>query len=216
MDEAFHKTKHGREPCVPFLRRPRPSLDSYTRGRGLSLPQGVVPNAGLTPTRHNMYYGPYQGATLRRTPYLLGELRPCTHCECLLPRTNEFYAADKRSSDGYHSWCRDCQREKALAWQQDNREWAKANSRTHHRKNRNQNLASFQAWAKAHPLAAPAHHAVHEALRSGRLLMPDTCDACGKEDRVFFHHEDYTRPLWGTALCHSCHRKVHGARNLSP
>ena len=119
MDGAFHKTKRGREPCVPFLRRPRPSLDSYTRGRGLTcLPQGV-PNNSLSQPQHIIYYGPYQSVILRRTPYLLSEPRPCTHCQRLLPRTSEFY-------------------------------------------------------------------------------------------------EDYARPLWGTTLCRSCHRKVHGARNLSP
>ena len=216
MDEAFHKTKHGREPCVPFLRRPRPSLDSYTRGRGLSLPQGVVPNAGLTPTRHNMYYGPYQSVILRRTPYLLSEPRPCTHCQCLLPRTSEFYSADKRSSDGYHSWCRECQREKALAWAEGHRERAKANARKHYRKHLNHYSSTCRSYSKSHPMVIGARNCVRAAIRDGRLVMPDSCDVCRGQGRVFFHHEDYARPLWGTTLCRSCHRKVHGARNLSP
>ena len=138
-----------------------------------------------------------------------GATRPCTHCLRVLPRTADFYAHDKRSSDGYHSWCRDCQREKALAWQQDNREWAKASSRAHHKKNRDRNLASFRSWAAAHPLAASARNAVQQALRCGRLLMPDTCDACEKHRRVQFHHEDYARPLWGTSLCRGCHKRLH-------
>jgi len=59
-------------------------------------------------------------------------------------------------------------------------------------------------------LETSAHSAVYWATRAGILLFPDTCDACGKPvGRARKHHEDYSRPLWLTTLCTSCHSKAH-------
>ena len=150
---------------------------------------------------------------LCRTEYVVDEPRPCTKCGRLLPRTPVFYAPDTRSADGLHSWCRGCQRKKALRWAETHRERAKVNARKHYRENRPRYQEAFRSWAKAHPSAITAHAAVEKALESGRMVMPDTCDVCEQKLPVLVHHEDYTRPLWGTTVCLSCHKKEHGCRS---
>ena len=181
------ETKHGREPCAPFLRRPRPSLDTYARGRDLSLPQGVVPIMNMS----------------------VSDKRLCSLCGLL----GEFYAG--------RGQCKSCVRRLR---------------REHHAKHRQRENAACLKRTQEHPGAMLktalhsqaktqnpktrmllAHQVVRWAMCAGRLVSADTCDRCGKPAaRPVVHHEDYARPLWGTTLCHSCHRKAHGARILSP
>ena len=148
-----------------------------------------------------------------RTEYTVGEPRPCTKCGRLLPRTPVFYAPDKRSADNLNSWCRDCQREKALRWAETHRERAKVNARDHYQKNKVRYQGLFRDWEQAHPLAHRARQHVRDALKSGRMLMPDTCDRCLEGSVFVVHHEDYARPLWGMTVCLSCHKKEHGCRS---
>lgn len=75
------------------------------------------------------------------------------------------------------------------------------------------------------PLAEGASSAVHEALRTGRLRRPTTCQRCGgpgvksKDGRfpIQAHHEDHRRKLDIVWLCSKCHfraEKSHwGERN---
>lgn len=198
----------SRSSCAPSLRGHVASPESNAWGCGLFDPRGVVPNKPLS--ERNITYISIPSSGRNRCSYRIDEPRPCTHCHRLLPRTGEFYAPDKRSADDLESRCRDCQRKKALRWAETHRERAKANARKHYRDNRPRYQEAFRSWVKAHPLAAKAHRLVKEALLSGRLLMPDTCDLCGQPGSGTFHHEDYTRPLWGQTLCHKCHRKIHG------
>ena len=213
-NRAILETKEalGRSSCAHSERGPA-SPESNAWGCGPSVPQGTVPNKRLL--KRNITYITIKKTARRRSCYPPDESRPCTKCGRLLPRTPDFYAPDKRSADGLHSWCRDCQRDKALRWAETHRERAKTYARKHYRENRPRYLALFRSWSKSHPLASNAHRLVKEALRSGRLLMPDTCDRCGEQDSGTFHHEDYARPLWGQTLCHKCHREAHGVLSKS-
>ena len=50
----------------------------------------------------------------------------------------------------------------------------------------------------------------HEALRSGQLKAPNTCQRCGASDRqIHGHHEDYAKPLEVIWLCARCHSITH-------
>lgn len=66
-----------------------------------------------------------------------------------------------------------------------------------------------QAYRDRYPEKERAHHAVDWALRTGRLVRPDTCEGCGAECRPEGHHEDYAKPLDVVWLCVTCHANTH-------
>lgn len=54
--------------------------------------------------------------------------------------------------------------------------------------------------------------AVAWAVRSGKLVRPNTCDQCGKTSKIIHgHHPDYRRPLAVRWLCPQCHPSAHQA-----
>jgi hypothetical protein len=53
------------------------------------------------------------------------------------------------------------------------------------------------------------HSLVKKALKSGELVRPLTCEACGKIRRTWAHHDDYLKPLQVRWLCKPCHAKWH-------
>lgn len=46
---------------------------------------------------------------------------------------------------------------------------------------------------------------VYRAIKSGRLVRPDRCEACGKVTKPHAAHHDYSRPLEVRWLCRACH-----------
>jgi hypothetical protein len=60
-----------------------------------------------------------------------------------------------------------------------------------------------------------AQHAVHKALKEGRLTKPDQCSACGrkpfKSRDLKGHHHSYDEANWLDVkwLCQSCHHRAH-------
>lgn len=196
MGEAFHEKKHGREPCVPSGDG-LGHLTVPTRGAAiLPLPQGVVPNKTHSLIIH-------------------GVLRICSDCRHARPLTQ--FVKNRNLPQGRASICRECAKMRGRAYRKEHPEGNRTSCLKYRLSHPGVHNQLCKEWAKRNPLAAAARLAVFQSRRSGRLLMPDTCDRCGKPAaRPIFHHADYTRPLWGTTLCRSCHRKVHGARNLSP
>ena len=75
--------------------------------------------------------------------------------------------------------------------------------------------ATRARWRAAHPDRARARDAVNNAVRSGRLVRPDTCSGCGKPGRVEGHHHlgyDAAHLLDVVWMCHACHWMAHGRR----
>lgn len=69
---------------------------------------------------------------------------------------------------------------------------------------------SKQAWNERNPEKRRAHVEVLKAKRSGRLVAPENCQACGcKHPRIEAHHEDYSKPLDVMWLCSKCHAQLH-------
>ena len=64
-------------------------------------------------------------------------------------------------------------------------------------------------WYDLHPYAWRAHHAVHKAVKEGKIIKGEcefkdwTCSAT-----IQAHHEDYEKPLEVRWLCASHHKKV--------
>ena len=78
---------------------------------------------------------------------------------------------------------------------------------------RKRQAVSFWEWQRSemerHPEKVMARRLVREALKSGKLIKPIHCEACGKELPLHAHHTDYDKPLEVTWLCQSCHVKLH-------
>lgn len=53
-----------------------------------------------------------------------------------------------------------------------------------------------------------AHMQVFKAIRAGVLVRPSACSYCGREGRIEAHHEDHSKPLEITWLCHSCNLRL--------
>lgn len=59
--------------------------------------------------------------------------------------------------------------------------------------------------------------AVCQAIKSGRLVRPSSCEECGREPPLMRsgvtgicgHHADYSKPLSVEWLCRSCHLRRH-------
>jgi|SRR5215831_1150662 len=63
-----------------------------------------------------------------------------------------------------------------------------------------------------------AHTAVANALYSGKLVKPPSCENCKRKTSSYdldAHHEDYNKPLDVEWLCKSCHRARHLAKELA-
>lgn len=62
---------------------------------------------------------------------------------------------------------------------------------------------------KLYPEKEKAHNITKNAIRSGRIIKPESCAICHKVCKVQAHHEDYSKPLEIIWLCRSCHGLVH-------
>ena len=50
---------------------------------------------------------------------------------------------------------------------------------------------------------------VRRACAVGLLSAPPTCEACGAEEPLHAHHDDYAEPLAVTWVCRGCHHTIH-------
>jgi hypothetical protein len=86
-----------------------------------------------------------------------------------------------------------------------------ANSKRWYEANREKTYESVKAWAERNlervAIVNRASARVHHALRTGRMIRPDACSACGKRCKPDGAHGDYSKPLEVRWLCRSCHQK---------
>ena len=67
-----------------------------------------------------------------------------------------------------------------------------------------------KVWAARNKIKKLASTMVTNAVRSGKLKKPDSCESCGnKPSRIHGHHDDYAFPLVVRWLCPGCHVKWH-------
>jgi len=50
---------------------------------------------------------------------------------------------------------------------------------------------------------------LYQAIKSGKIVVPDACSECGKVGKVEAHHEDYDKPFDVIWLCKQCHENRH-------
>jgi DNA repair exonuclease SbcCD ATPase subunit len=93
------------------------------------------------------------------------------------------------------------------------REKILAKNRARYQANRERELKRLDANKKTEKGRARA--AVHSAVRSGKLVRSDLCEACGNKAKTHGHHEDYSNPLDVVWLCTACHGKAHSNKGLT-
>ena len=116
--------------------------------------------------------------------------RICKDCESELPATEEYFPRAKNNFLGIAWECRECQKLKAVKYNQDNRQ-------------------ARLEYSRRNPEKIRAHKMVKWVISQGRMKPASemTC-ACG-QPAAHYHHADYSKPLDVTALCRTCHGLRH-------
>lgn len=50
---------------------------------------------------------------------------------------------------------------------------------------------------------------LNQYILKGRIVKPEKCQICGKNEKLDAHHSDYSKPLEVTWTCRVCHRALH-------
>lgn len=124
------------------------------------------------------------------------ESKVCPSCKIEKPLATGFYKLASLP-DGVSTHCMVCKRAKTREF--DRSEKGKERIRRRDAKARKVNPHKLRAGLK-----------VREAVRTGKLVKPDSCPNCGSPERLEGHHEDYSKPLDVIWLCNICHKGKHG------
>lgn len=130
-------------------------------------------------------------------------MKTCFKCDAEKP-LGEFYTHPEMA-DGHLNKCKECAKKDAR--KNGQKEHVKARDRERnklpHRK------ADRYKHQKMHRKEANARNAVYEAVKSGKLKKPNTCEECNKKCDPDGHHDDYEKRLDVRWLCRSCHAHHH-------
>jgi hypothetical protein len=121
-------------------------------------------------------------------------LKPCSRCRVFKSLTE--FDHSRASRDNRHHRCKACDRRRDKQRLRDGTM-----------------QASISRWGERYPERIAAHKAVQQAVKAGTLER-SPCASCGSTKAVHAHHEDYTRPLDVTWLCHPCHIEHHRLERL--
>lgn len=148
--------------------------------------------------------------------------KKCSKCGSL--KTLDQFGARKNRASGYQSECRKCARDNAKKWQKENQERIIEYNRKRYEKfpeisqgYRLRNLERHREYARKSyaktllecPEKLRARSKVAWAVRTGKLVRPESCSSCSNMGkRIEAHHEDYSRPYDVVWLCPKCHRRA--------
>lgn len=154
------------------------------------------------------------------------DTKTCFKCLRDLP-CSEFYR-HPHMRDGLLGKCKACARCDAMGriarkkldpdWVQDERARGRAKAVAYRAsltdeqraRLRGQHTRHAAAWKRRNLHKKAAHDAAQRALKAGKLVMPDCCDACRESGRALqMHHPDYGQPLLVEWLCSGCHGLHH-------
>ncbi len=130
--------------------------------------------------------------------------KTCSKCMATFTET-EFYSGSAQ--------CKACVRTRAKAYRAANidavREYDRARSTLPHRIENATRVT--REWRRKHRDRQAAHN---KANRSEAMVAPETCEGCGRSERLEKHHHDYSKPLLVTWLCKPCHAIADKLRRL--
>ena len=153
-------------------------------------------------------------------------MKACTKCGVEKP-----LASFHRRGKGRRSSCALCDsiRQKAhrlkyrqkivesnLRWREENpnyfKEWRKSNPEyfDNWKKLNPSKMGEYiKKWRKGNRKKVACHESILNALVSGDVKKPCTCEACGNTGILHGHHCDYDKPLEVMWLCPKCHKAWH-------
>lgn len=138
---------------------------------------------------------------------VLQKEKRCFKCR-VTKHLGEFYR-HPQMPDGHINKCKECTKGDVRKWQAANPERMAENDRRWKAANRDKVRRSDARMRAKYPLKIKARRAVNYAVRSGKLIRPDTCSSCGAGGRIEGHHPDYTKPLEVVWVCTPCHAEIH-------
>lgn len=150
-------------------------------------------------------------------------MKKCFKCNQAKP-LSEFYRHAKMG-DGHLNKCKECTKIDVSQNYRENRDhyidYERSRASLPHRVEARKvyaktsaglasGLLSKKRWDENNPKKKGASNAVSNAVSSGRLFKPDSCEDCGtSEARIHGHHDDYDKPLDVRWLCPACHSAWH-------
>lgn len=155
-------------------------------------------------------------------------MKKCLSCN-KFKALSEFYK-HSQMKDGYLNQCKDCKRNDAKKYRNENIEKIREYDRNrpnkderakksieYHKTQKGKEVRrkSTQAYRDRNPLKYQAHNLINNAVKNGLLIQINTCESCGTETKTHGHHDDYSMPLDVRWLCNKCHRQFHKTHKLN-
>ena len=144
-----------------------------------------------------------------------------TYPLCGLAKSLEEFYRDRTTASGRQASCKDCQKQRARAWQRAHPErhrvhvqaWKASHPNEVRRQDRLTRSRRYQEARDFARLVIRAASATRRAIQAGLLVRPDRCGDCGRGGVVIDAvHEDYAEPLRVRWLCRRCRYRWHRAR----
>ena len=142
------------------------------------------------------------------------------HCsKCKKIKAMSEFGKMSASSDGLHTWCKQCFRSYAKSdrGRQSQSKYLNTNKCRNARQRYRATPHSVEyhrKWSAAHKLSNPeqylAGYTVNNAVQRGEIPPAKTmkCNQCSSPAE-HYHHEDYSKPLDLVPLCRHCHYEIH-------
>lgn len=134
--------------------------------------------------------------------------KKCPGCKLIKPFDQ--FNKDRHHSNGLRSLCKECQSKANREYK--SRPEVVANGNAYAQKNSYKYKDKRAEWLQCNPTALSAQHAVHYAVRAGKIPRASSlkCAHCNGEAKDYHHHNGYSRGhrLDVIPLCRSCHKRV--------
>jgi superfamily II helicase len=116
---------------------------------------------------------------------------------CKIEKPLSKMARDRSLATGYRTKCAACKQVVSAAYKASHRQQVREYERARDR-------------ARIGTEKEQARRALREAVRSGRVVKPSSCQDCGRSDLLIHgHHDDYTKPFEVVWVCRWCHVERH-------
>jgi hypothetical protein len=124
---------------------------------------------------------------------------------CLEEKHLEDFYNEKRVNDGKQSKCKKCTLVVNKRWWDRNKEKAKEKDRAWRAKNRDYPTK----MGRLHRTEVKCRAAVRRAVKSKKIIKPESCSVCGNISKLQAHHSNYNEPLNVIWVCITCHVAIH-------
>ena len=125
--------------------------------------------------------------------------------KCKDNRPIEEFCKRKGTKDGLSYWCVGCREANKSNWRKNNRDKVRACDLRFRLRHPERIRIKNREYGRNNREKRRAKQSVKYALRSGRLVRPDTCSRCGTPCKPHGHHDDYSKRLEVEWLCAVCH-----------